>query len=246
MDCGIITSKTILLFISLVFWAAGAALAYVGSYVIRSYKDFDSFVQDRYTLVPAAIIIGISVVMFIIGLVGCCATIRESKIGLGFFFMIIMGIFAAEVTALVFSFIYRGRINEDLGKSMNETFAKYDGQNSESKAVDYLQTELQCCGVGNYSSWLGTSWFTSHNNTVPLSCCKNSTTLQCTGNLSQPDLLNLDGCEPKLGSLFDRVLVYSMLVILGFAIIKLFGMLSVCVITCRAGNRRSGYQELYA
>lgn len=64
--------------------AAGAALAYVGSYVIKSYDNFDSFIQDKYALIPAAIIIGISVVMFVIGLVGCCATIRESKVGLGF------------------------------------------------------------------------------------------------------------------------------------------------------------------
>ncbi len=64
--------------------AAGAALAYVGAYVIRSYDNFDSFIQDKYTLIPAAIIIGVSVVMFIFGLVGCCATIRESKLGLTF------------------------------------------------------------------------------------------------------------------------------------------------------------------
>ncbi|XP_068616736.1 tetraspanin 36 [Brachionichthys hirsutus] len=246
MDCGIVTSKTILLFLSLVFWAAGAALAYVGAYVIKSYDNFNSFVQDRYSLVPAAIIIGISVVMFIIGLVGCCATIRESKVGLCFFFLIIMGIFVAEVTALVFSFIYRGKMSDDLERSMNATFIKYDGQNTESKAVDYLQTELRCCGVGNFSSWYSTNWFASHNNMVPLSCCKNGTASQCTGSLAQPGLLNLQGCEPKLNDLFQHVLTYAMLVVLGFAIIKFFGMLSVCVIACRNGNRRDGYQQLYA
>lgn len=64
--------------------AAGAALAYVGAYVIKSYDNFEHFVQDKYTLIPAAIIIGVSVVMFIFGLVGCCATLRESKVGLSF------------------------------------------------------------------------------------------------------------------------------------------------------------------
>jgi len=62
--------------------AAGAALAYVGAYVIQSYGTFESFIQDKHTLIPATIIIGISVVMFIIGLMGCCATLRESKFGL--------------------------------------------------------------------------------------------------------------------------------------------------------------------
>ncbi|XP_028270815.1 tetraspanin 36 [Parambassis ranga] len=245
MDCGIITSKTILLFLSLVFWAAGGALAYVGAYVIKSYDNFDSFIQDKYTLIPAAIIIGVSVVMFIFGLVGCCATIRESKFGLSFFFLIIMVIFAAEVAALVFSIIYQGKINADLGRSMNVVFSNYGGEDAETKAVDLLQTQLSCCGVNNYTSWSNTTWFASHNNTVPLSCCKNGTT-GCTGRLNQPDLLNLEGCQGALQHLLQDVLSYAMLVILGFAVIKFFGMLSVCVITCKTGSRRSGYQPLYA
>ncbi|XP_029961512.1 tetraspanin 36 [Salarias fasciatus] len=242
MDCGIATSKSILLFLSLVFWAAGAALAYVGAYVIKSYGSFENFIQDKYTLVPAAIIIGISVVMFIIGLVGCCSTIRESKLGLSFFFCIIMVIFAAEVTALVFNFIYQNRLGQGIDRSMNDVFNKY-GDGEATAAVDILQAELKCCGVSNYTSWTNTSWFRQHNNTVPLSCCKekNST---CTGSLSQPDLLYQEGCEVSLVRFLHDVLRYAMLVVLGFAIIKFFGMLSVCVITCRSD--RTGYEPLYA
>lgn len=247
MDCGIITSKTILLFLSLVFWAAGGALAYVGAYMIQSYDNFGSFIQDKHTLIPAAIIIGISVVMFVFGLVGCCSTLRESKFGLGFFFLIIMVIFAAEVAALVFSFIYQGRIDGSLERPMNDAFSKYDGQGAETNAIDMLQREVKCCGVYNYTSWTNTTWFTNHNNTVPLSCCKNqNTTSPCTGRLDQPDLLYTEGCETKLEHLLQDVLRYAMLVVFGFAIIKFFGMLSVCVITCRTGSRRSGYQPLYA
>lgn len=246
MDCGIFTSKTVLLFLSLIFWAAGGLMAYVGAYVIKSYDNFNDFIQDKYTLIPAAIIIGVAVVMFIFGLLGCFATIRESRVGLSFFFFFIMVIFVAEVAALAFSFIYQSKISGDLQLSMNDVFNRYDGEDPETKAVDYLQNQLQCCGVRNYTSWVGTTWFTGHNNTVPLSCCKNSSADQCTGRLDQLDLLNTEGCESKLEVLLQDVLGYAMLVILGFAIIKFFGMLSVCVITCRAGSRRSGYQPLYA
>ncbi|XP_034547866.1 tetraspanin 36 [Notolabrus celidotus] len=246
MDCGIFTSKTVLLFLSLIFWAAGGLMAYVGAYVIRSYDNFNNFIQDKYTLIPAAIIVGVSVVMFIFGLLGCFATIRESRAGLSFFFFFIMVIFVAEVAALVFSFIYQNKISGDLQRSMSDVFSKYDGEDAETKAVDYLQTQLQCCGVRNYTSWSSTAWFTEHNNTVPLSCCKNISSEQCTGRLDQVDLLNVEGCEAKLEVLLQDVLGYAMLVILGFAIVKFFGMLSVCVITCKAGSRRNGYQPLYA
>lgn len=243
MDCGIFTSKTVLLFLSLIFWAAGAALAYVGAYVIKTYHSYDSFISDQYSIIPPIIIIAISVVMFIFGILGCCATIRESKFGLGCFFLIIMVIFAAEVAALVCAFIFQGRITQDLERSMTASFGKYDGQDPDSKAVDELQILFQCCGVSNYSSWTNTTWFSTHNNTVPISCCKN-TTSGCTGRLDQPELINTVGCEVKLGDLLHNTLKYAMLVILGFAIIKFFGMLSVCVIACKSD--RNGYESLYA
>lgn len=85
--------------------AAGAALAYVGTYVIKSYDNFESFIQDKYTLVPAAIIIGVSVVMFIFGLVGCCATIRESKVGLSFVSVCRGSIFSHIITDQLLCFV---------------------------------------------------------------------------------------------------------------------------------------------
>lgn len=215
-------------------------MAYVGSYVIINYANFSSFIEDNYTI-PAIVIIAVSVVMFIFGLLGCCATIRESKVGLSCFFAIIFLIFAAEVAALVLGIIFRGKISGGLQRSMNDTFSEYDKQ---TNVVDDLQTRFHCCGVTNYTDWSNTTWFSSHNNTVPHSCCKNST--QCTGRLDQPDLLYTKGCETQLERFLQDVLTYAMLVILGFAIIKFFGMLSVCVIGCRTSSQRSGYQPLYA
>lgn len=242
MDCGV--AKIILLFISLIFWAAGAALAYVGHYVIKSFGSFENLIQNKSNLIPAAIIIGISVVMFVVGIVGCCSTLGESKCGLSCFFLIIMLIFAAEVTALVFSFIYRGKINGTLERPIRESLSKYNGQeNSDTEAVDSMQTLLKCCGVKNYTDWTNTTYF-STNKTLPLSCCKNSSSPQCNGKLAQPEQFNTEGCEPKLEKFIQDVLTYAMLVVVAFAIIKFFGMVSVCAITCK--SRRSGYEPLYA
>ncbi|XP_057688475.1 tetraspanin 36 [Corythoichthys intestinalis] len=247
MDCSIITSKTVLLFISLVFWAAGAGLAYVGAQVLNSFGTYDSFVEDEhhYALIPAVVIISISTLMFAFGLLGCFATIRESKVGLSFFFLIIMVMFAAEVAVLALSLIYQGKINGQLENSLTKAFSKFGEEGADTSTVDNLQTQLHCCGVRNYTSWFNTTWYQSHNGTVPKSCCKNDS-ISCTGRLDQLDMLNLEGCEVKLETLLKHVLRYAMLVVLGFAIIKFFGMLSVCVIACRSGGRRSGYQPLYA
>ncbi|XP_023692494.1 tetraspanin 36 [Paramormyrops kingsleyae] len=235
MDCGIMTSKLILLLLSLVFWAAGAALTYVGVSVIKSYNNYEHFFEDQYTFIPAAIIVAIAVLMFIVGFVGCFATLTESCFGLGFFLLVLLVFFAGEITALVFGFIYRGKIKDDLEHTMTGVFQKYDGQNSETRAVDYLQTQLHCCGAKNYTDWRNTTWF-STNHTVPLSCCATHNS-GCTGRLDQPTLLNTLGCEFKLVQLLQDAISYVMLVVVGFANFKLFGVVSVCVITCRDRQR---------
>lgn len=62
--------------------AAAGILCYVGAYVFITYDDYDHFFEDVYTLIPAVIIIAVGALLFIIGLIGCCATVRESYCGL--------------------------------------------------------------------------------------------------------------------------------------------------------------------
>ncbi|MGH0139666.1 UNVERIFIED_CONTAM: hypothetical protein FKN15_030306 [Acipenser sinensis] len=197
-----------------------ACLSYVGSYVFISYKNYGNFLEDKYTLLPAVIILVVAVVMFIIGIIGCCATLRESRVGLGFFLVIILIIFAAEVAAFVLAIVYKGRIKSDVERSMNDVFQKYDGSNAESRAVDYLQQQVQCCGVNSYIDWNTTQWYNSTgNHSVPESCCKQGFT-NCTGRMDQTENIYTLGCESKLARILQDVLSYAMLVILGFAILK--------------------------
>uniref|UniRef100_U3FVW1 Tetraspanin n=1 Tax=Micrurus fulvius TaxID=8637 RepID=U3FVW1_MICFL len=242
MDFGVIVSKSVLLFISFIFWGAAAGLLYVGAHVLNAYKEYDPFLQNRDALLPPIIIIAIAVVMLVIGIVGCCATLRESRIGLKVFLVIILLIFLAEMAAFVLGFVYKGKIIAEFHDTLLKALATYDGKSENSHSVDYLQQELQCCGVQNYTDWIGTKWFnTTGNHTFPLSCCKQGPTLKnCTGQLSEKHLLNTQGCE-KIVNLGD-LLNYAMLIVLAFAIVKFFGMLGICMLACKKESQ--GYQSL--
>lgn len=53
----------------------------------------------------------------------------------------------------------------------------------------FLFSQLQCCGIHNYSDWQYTHWYQeSKNNSVPMSCCK-SNIGSCTGSLTHPENL---------------------------------------------------------
>lgn len=64
-----------------------------------TYDDYDHFFEDVYTLIPAVIIIAVGTLLFIIGLIGCCATIRESSCGL------------ATVSVENFDFHFKNQLN---------------------------------------------------------------------------------------------------------------------------------------
>ncbi|XP_015281232.1 PREDICTED: tetraspanin-3-like, partial [Gekko japonicus] len=160
------------------------------------------------------------------------------------FLFIILLIFIAEVSAFVLGFIYRSKVGSDFREPLQHVFQQYDGINSESHAIDYLQKELECCGVNNYTDWNGSLWYnTTGNHSVPMSCCKQEIGKNCTGRLSEPQYLNTEGCGDKMVFAIQSVLSYAMLVVLGFAIVKFFGMMSVCVLTCRRDN---GYDRLHS
>ncbi|XP_007429373.2 tetraspanin-36-like, partial [Python bivittatus] len=223
---------------------AAVGLLYVGAHVLNAYKEYEHFLQDPNAFLPAIVIIGTAVVMLVIGLVGCCATLRESKIGLGVFLVIILLIFIAEMASIVLGFIYKGKIKTELHEPMSKSFAAYNGKTEDSHLVDLLQQELQCCGVYNYTDWKGTQWFNATgNHTVPMSCCKQGLAMKnCTGRLSEPWFLNTQGCEVVVELVLNSLLNYALLVVLAFAIVKLFGMVGICFLACKKEN--SGYQPL--
>ena len=174
-QCGITSSKTALVFLNLIFWGAAGILCYVGAYVFITYDDYDHFFEDVYTLIPAVVIIAVGALLFIIGLIGCCATIRESRCGLATFVIILLLGFVTEVVVVVLGYVYRAKVENEVDRSIQKVYKTYNGTNPDaaSRAIDYVQRQLHCCGIHNYSDWENTDWFKeTKNQSVPLSCCR--------------------------------------------------------------------------
>ncbi|XP_018416521.1 PREDICTED: tetraspanin-3-like [Nanorana parkeri] len=240
MGVGSCTSKTFLILISLIFLAAAAALAYVGINAIVTYKQYENVVGNMYVMLPAVIILCVAVFMLIIGCLGFCSTIQESCCGLGCFITLISIILVAGVASLVLGLVYKDKINPELEKNMDILFKSYDGKNIDSSGVDFIQEELHCCGIKNYTSWQNTTWFKT-NHTVPKSCCMKNAT-HCTGDLKELDQIYTKGCEAEVEDLLQRVLGVSMLIILGFVIVELICLISLCVVYRKRNSW--GYETL--
>lgn len=243
--CGITSSKTVLVFLNLIFWAAAGILCYVGAYVFITYDDYDHFFEDVYTLVPAVTIIAVGALLFIIGLIGCCATVRESYCGLTTFVVILLLVFMTEVAVVVLGYVYRAKVEDEVNSSIRKVYNEYNGTNSnaQSRAIDYVQRQLQCCGIHNYSDWQYTPWYEeSKTKSVPYSCCKKRD-LTCTGSLAHPEELYQEGCEALVVKKLKEIMMYVIWTALTFAAIQMLGMLCACVVLCRR-SRDPAYELL--
>uniref|UniRef100_A0A8C5Y9S8 Tetraspanin-3 n=1 Tax=Microcebus murinus TaxID=30608 RepID=A0A8C5Y9S8_MICMU len=228
-------------------WIGGAGiLCYVGAYIFITYDDYDHFFEDVYTLIPTVVIIAVGALLFIIGLIGCCATIRESRCGLAMFVIIPLLVFVTEVVVVVLGYVYRAKEENEVDHSIQKVYKTYNATNPDAAnwAIDYVQGQLHCCGIHNYSDWENTDWFKeTKNQSVPLSCCR-ETASSCNGSLPPaPSDLCAKGCEALVVKKLQEIMMCVIWAALAFAAIQLLGMLCACIVLCRR-SRNPAYELL--
>uniref|UniRef100_A0A3Q3VVY3 Tetraspanin-3 n=1 Tax=Mola mola TaxID=94237 RepID=A0A3Q3VVY3_MOLML len=125
-------------------------------------------------------------------------------------------------------------VEDEVNHSIQKVYNEYNGTNTDapSRAIDYVQRQLHCCGIHNYSDWRNTRWFQeSKNNSVPVSCCQPSIS-NCTGTLTRPADLYQEVLQKRL----KEIMMYVIWAALTFASIQMLGMLCACVVLCRRSH----------
>uniref|UniRef100_A0ACB8G483 Tetraspanin-18 n=1 Tax=Sphaerodactylus townsendi TaxID=933632 RepID=A0ACB8G483_9SAUR len=91
----------------------GTCLLGVGIWVIVDPTGFREIVATNPLLFTGAyIMLAMGAMLFLLGFLGCCGAIRENKCLLLFFFMFILLIFLAELSAAILAFIFRENSKE--------------------------------------------------------------------------------------------------------------------------------------
>lgn len=240
-ECAV-TSKVCLTFLCLLFWAAGAGLLFIGIEVFLTYNNIGQLSSATYTLVPAIIIIAIGVFMFLLGLIGCIGGCKESKCLLALFFTVLLVILMGEVAAGFLGFAYRGLVENAVKDGMNKALTNYTEDATLKHEVDYVQENLQCCGVTNYTDWFTTPWGVAHPGRVPTSCCEDR---NCT-SMNEFDTSKIfdSGCMLLLKDKFNTYLGVIAGVAFGFALLEILGMICSCILLCRT-QKDLPYAELH-
>ncbi|KAA0719429.1 Tetraspanin-36 [Triplophysa tibetana] len=226
-----LTKKTLNIFIKtacLLILLFGIWICLGGLLLLLKYRYTGVFFSSCYIDLPVLLAVISGVLLLIGGSLGCVLSRIDSSCLQALFVYFLIVVCCSVSTAAALAYFHIGKLDVDLAP-FKDVFQYYSGnsQDPDARAVDALQSELQCCGVTNYTDWMDTPWFNhSGKYEVPLSCC-NKTFHICNGTINSPQLLYNEGCQIKFKDKLHLVLVVIMLTSFGVILTLIFSAISV-------------------
>ncbi|XP_043836051.1 LOW QUALITY PROTEIN: tetraspanin-36-like [Dromiciops gliroides] len=182
-------------FLGLLLWGAAAAMAWAGVSALRTHRSYQYFCDNPFLEVLGCLVVSTAPLLLITG--GLAVGISRWNTGpwQGLFLYGVVVLLCMEASSVLLA--HTSSCQRDWETHMLNDLLHHYGNKSdpETRAVDRLQEELQCCGIYNYTDWGVIGRFSA-----PTSCCQ-KIFLNCTGALGPSQLLYQEGCLPKLEQL---------------------------------------------
>ncbi|XP_034568026.1 tetraspanin 35 [Notolabrus celidotus] len=239
--------KTMMVVFNGIIFLAGAAILGVGIWVKVDSGSILSFlgkIEDApeelsQVLNVGYLLIAIGALLLVIGFLGCCGAVKESKCMLLLFFIIVLVVFIAEVAGAVVILVFRPLADElftKFGTAAVKNIKKDYGKNPDVTGLwNTTMTTLKCCGFYNSSDFVGSPYVDLYK-LYPPQCCP-GTSNPCNQTLA--DAMTITGCFPKIKQLIDDNTVVIVAVALGIAVLEICAMAVSMILFCRIKSSRA-------
>ncbi|XP_069696296.1 CD9 antigen-like isoform X2 [Periplaneta americana] len=214
--------------------------------------------QDEQTYYAAVyVFLAVGVVMFLVGIIGCCGAFRESPCMLVLFCCFLMVVIVAEIVAVVWVYNNRARIEHYVRDNVKSTVQQHYGVvDSSTKAFDSIQQGLQCCGANGPKDWAGSRYNMRDRGAfdlavtsliqvykIPPSCCRvgvNEEVCKAALNVGiGAQILNViysDGCIDKVIEALKNHMNILLGIGIGIGVIECLGLVFSLIRCCGIRN----------
>ncbi|XP_072717045.1 tetraspanin-3-like [Ciconia boyciana] len=207
-------ARYLLRFLGFIFWGMAAALACGGVFVILMYKNYRYLFQESFFSLLGWLAVAAALILLPTGVLAVSISVKSSRYQQGALMYLLVVLLCLEMSSAVLAQFYSIWMASELKSTMGYLVYQYNGTHSwgpGSRAVDAVQRKLQCCGVQNYTDWLGAtaaSWHLPDEKAhVPESCCKEKDS-HCRGDLGHLEQLFQEGCLKKLEDWLSFIMLY--------------------------------------
>jgi len=163
-------TKLGLFVLNFAIFVAGVAVVTLASIIISKDNTYGNLLTDGIFTLPIIILIA-GLIIVIIGFLGCCGALKESSCMLRTYAFIVGVMLIAEITLGILLLVYPTQAEDILKDAMTKNFKTYNTSNeANTRSIDGIQHDLECCGVNNYTDWRDYDWSKGEN--VADSCCR--------------------------------------------------------------------------
>ncbi|KAF3700615.1 Tetraspanin-1 [Channa argus] len=231
-----------------IIFLAGAAILGVGIWVKVDSSSILSFLgkipnvptELSQVLNVGYLLIAIGVLLVVIGFLGCCGAIRESRCMLLLFFIIVLLVFIAEVAGAIVILVFRPLANQmftKIGIAAAQNIHTEYGSNSDVTGLwNSAMTTMNCCGFNNATDFVDSPYYKANGDQVPPLCCPGFIN-PC--NITVATNSTITGCFPKIQQLVDNNTVAIVAVALGIAALEVCAMAVSMILFCRIKSMNS-------
>nr|XP_026692373.1 tetraspanin-18-like isoform X2 [Ciona intestinalis] len=248
--------KYIMFLFNLLFSIGGGALLSVGVWIVVDGVSFRQILSVSNSAIFSGVwlLLFVGGLIFLLGVLGCCGALTESKCLLLMFFFVVLGVFVAEITAGIMAFIYYPKwkccgINGPEDWQYSNWVKQHDPNTSTSfnrqqtnmnDSIENKQKTKYLDGIVSSPLNEEREWLlVAREQYIPSACCLKTSLIEAADatldlekclqwNPNTPDIfveyLYNEGCAKKSGVYFW---ILGCLVI-GILVIEVFGLIITC------------------
>lgn len=203
MDCCQIFAKYLLCLFNFVFFVVGSVVLCMGIWIVADKNSFlqitrlqalsqaeansqaqhviEEFSEPSVLIHTAYILIAVGSLIFIVSFLGYFGALQENRVMLTAYGLFLIIIFALQITGIVLTVVYRAQADTHgrqlLKKNLVNSYTTRNSRNTVTWAWDLVMSNMECCGVNNYTDFLEARSFVANSRQeglgrkVPEACC---------------------------------------------------------------------------
>lgn len=220
------------------FWLCGILILAVAIWIRVSKDDQKIFSNGDSGVNPYVavnILIAVGATIMILGFLGCCGAVKESRCMLLLFFIGLLLILIVQVVAGILGASFKSEFEEILNGTLHENVKLLSETDENAKAfqeaLSKFQGEFKCCGLVDGAADWGNN-FQQYSKTcdcldVPDSSCAVYAGMKV---YKQP-------CISLIKDLVKKHIVIIIGIAFGLAVIEILGLVFSMVLYCQIGNK---------
>ncbi|XP_053834340.1 tetraspanin-8 [Vidua macroura] len=217
------------------FWVCGCIILGISIWIRVSGAQQG---VDSSMLAGVNLLIAVGAIIMILGFLGCCGAVKESRCMLMLFFIALLLILILQVTGGVLGAVYKPQVEAVFNLTLSESVHALQSTTGEYKEYreefQKLEKKYQCCGLQNGPE----DWGENFNKQKDICQCElEKTSDLCINYKNTSRYIYKKSCGEVIMQQIKDNLVIIMGIAFGLAVVEILGLVFSMTLYCQIGRK---------